>query len=169
MPVPAWRCHTGVMARILLATDGSPPAERATREAVALAQATGWPLTIVTVWHLPVTGFAYEPLVMVPEVEETVRESAQQALDAASEMARAAGIEPEVALLDGVPADEICGLAERGGATLVVIGSHGWGPVRRLLFGSVSSAVLHHAPCPVLVVRGDAEPSAEQTNTSAPA
>jgi nucleotide-binding universal stress UspA family protein len=143
------------MARILLATDGSPSAESATREAVELAQATGWPLTIVTVWHLPVTGFAYEPLVAVPEVEETVRESAVHALDAASAVARAAGIEPDTVLADGVPADEICALAEQRGATLVVVGSHGWGPVRRLLFGSVSSAVLHHAPCPVLVVRGE--------------
>jgi nucleotide-binding universal stress UspA family protein len=149
------------MARILLATDGSPSAITATREAVALAKATGWPLTIVTVWHLPVTGFAYEPLVAVPEVEETVRESAGEALAAAADVARAGGLEPDVVLADGIPADEICALAEERGASLIVIGSHGWGPVRRLLFGSVSNAVLHHAPCPVLVVRGDAEPATE--------
>jgi nucleotide-binding universal stress UspA family protein len=143
------------MARILLATDGSPSAERATHEAVTLAAATGWPLTIVTVWHLPVTGFAYEPLVAVPEVEEAVRESAQKALDAAAAAAREAGIEPDVELVEGIPADEICALAERRAASLVVIGSHGWGSVRRLIFGSVSTAVLHHAPCPVLVVRGE--------------
>lgn len=142
------------MGVILLATDGSPSAASATREAVELARATSWPLTIVTVWHLPVTGFAYEPLVAVPEVEETVRESAVRALDTAAAVARAAGVEADTVLADGVPADEICALAEQRGATLVVIGSHGWGAVRRLLFGSVSSAVLHHAPCPVLVVRG---------------
>lgn len=142
------------MGRILLATDGSPSAASATHEAVELARATSWPLTIVTVWHLPVTGFAYEPLVAVPEVEETVRESAARALDAAATVARAAGLEPETVLADGVPADEICALAEHRGVALIVIGSHGWGPVRRLLFGSVSAAVLHHAPCPVLVVRG---------------
>ncbi|HXH97401.1 MAG TPA: universal stress protein [Gaiellaceae bacterium] len=145
------------MARILLATDGSPSAESATREAVELARATGWPLTIATVWHLPVTGFAYEPLVVVPDVEEAVRESARDALGSAAETARAAGVEPDTVLLDGVPADEICALAEARDATLIVIGSHGWGAVRRLLFGSVSAAVLHHAPCPVLVVRGDPE------------
>jgi nucleotide-binding universal stress UspA family protein len=38
-------------------------------------------------------------------------------------------------------------------ASLIVVGSHGWGPIRRLVFGSVSTALLHHAPCPVLVVR----------------
>lgn len=151
------------MPRILLATDGSPPAEYATREAVELARATGWPLTIATVWHLPVTGFAYEPLVVVPDVEEAVREGARSALAAAAETARTGGVEAETVLLDGVPADELCALAERREATLIVVGSHGWGPVRRLLFGSVSAAVLHHAPCPVLVVRAeaDAEPQTE--------
>jgi len=147
------------MARILLATDGSPSAERATGHAVMLAQATGWPLTVATVWHLPVTGFAYEPLVAVPEVEETVREGARHALDVAVVSARAGGIDADAVLLEGVPADEICTLAEERGATLIVIGSHGWGTVRRLLFGSVSAAVLHHAPCPVLIVREDAEAS----------
>jgi nucleotide-binding universal stress UspA family protein len=155
------------MARILLATDGSPSAESATREAVTLARATGWPLTIATVWRLPVTGFAYEPLVTVPEVEETVRESAVHALDAAADVARAAGLEPECVLADGIPADEICALAEQQAASLVVIGSHGWGPVRRLLFGSVSTAVLHHAPCPVLVVRGEAEATSPPGESSA--
>ena len=149
------------MARILLATDGSPSAAKAVAEAVDLAGATGWPLTIVTVWHVPVTGFAYEPLVAVPEVEDIVRDRAREALETAVATARAAGLEPEALLAEGMPADEVCSLAEQHDATLIVIGSHGWSGVRRLLFGSVSAAVLHHAPCPVLVVRGDAEP--EQT------
>jgi hypothetical protein len=37
-----------------------------------------------------------------------------------------------------------------------VVGSHGWGPLKRALFGSVSTGVLHHAKRPVLVVRGHA-------------
>ena len=145
------------MARILLATDGSPSARRATDEAIALARATGWPLTIVTVWHLPATGFAYGPVSAVVELGDAVREQAQQALDVAEAAAREAGVEPETELLEGLPADEVCDFAVRRGATLLVVGAHGWGPVRRLLFGSVSQAVLHHAPCPVLVVRGDPE------------
>lgn len=143
------------MARILLATDGSPSSRRATEEAVALAGATGWPLTIVTVWHLPTTGFGYGYLAPVAELSEAAQEQGRQTLEAAGAAAREAGIEPELRLLDGVPADEICDLAAERGATLVVVGAHGWGPVQRLLFGSVSQAVLHHAPCPVLVVRGE--------------
>ncbi len=141
------------MARILLATDGSPSAAKAVEEAVRLARATGWPLTIVTAWHIPVTGFAYDPLVVVDDLIDSVRESATRALETAAAAARAAGVEPETKLVEGAPADQICELAETLGATMIVIGSHGWGAVRRLLFGSVSWAVLHHAPCPVLVVR----------------
>jgi nucleotide-binding universal stress UspA family protein len=141
------------MARILLATDGSPSAASAAAEATALARATGWPLTIVTVWRVPATGFAYEPLVAGPEVGEAVREKAERALVDAAATARGAGVEPDTELVEGVPADAICALAEERGATVIVIGSHGWGAVHRLLFGSVSAAVLHNAPCPVLVVR----------------
>jgi nucleotide-binding universal stress UspA family protein len=38
----------------------------------------------------------------------------------------------------------------------LILGSHGWGAVKRAVFGSVSTGVLHHARCPVLVVRTDA-------------
>jgi nucleotide-binding universal stress UspA family protein len=151
------------MARILLATDGSPSAEAATREAVELAGATGWPLTILTVWRIPVTGFAYEPLVSVPEVAEAVQERARLALETAAATARAAGLEPDARLVEGLPAHDICEVARERDASVIVIGSHGWGTVQRLLFGSVSGAVLHHAPCPVLVVRGETPPGGATT------
>jgi nucleotide-binding universal stress UspA family protein len=145
------------MARVLLATDGSPSASRATREAIELCRATGWPLTIVTVWHVPVSGFTYEPPITVPpELEDAVEQRAALALRDAVGAAREAGLDPEALLVEGLPAEELCALAGERAATLVVVGSHGWGRMQRLLFGSVSSAVLQRAPCPVLVVRGGA-------------
>lgn len=53
----------------------------------------------------------------------------------------------------GKPAQEILGLAADVGAELVIVGSHGFRGVDRLLFGSVSEAVVRGARCPVLVVR----------------
>ncbi len=65
-----------------------------------------------------------------------------------------AGVTCETLALDGQPAAEICGAATRTQARLVVIGAHGWGRLGRMIHGSVSTAVLHDAPCPVLVVHG---------------
>jgi nucleotide-binding universal stress UspA family protein len=42
-------------------------------------------------------------------------------------------------------------------ADVIVLGAHGWGALKRIVFGSVSTAVLHSAPCPVMVVRDEAE------------
>lgn len=50
--------------------------------------------------------------------------------------------------------DEVLKLAEDLGAGLIVLGSRGRGPVKRLVMGSVSDGVAHGAPCPVLVMRG---------------
>jgi nucleotide-binding universal stress UspA family protein len=44
-------------------------------------------------------------------------------------------------------------VAEQIGADVVVVGSHGRGALKRMVSGSVSEYVVHHAPCPVLVVR----------------
>ena len=52
----------------------------------------------------------------------------------------------------GTPASKIIEVAKEWPADLVVMGSHGRGKIEGLLLGSVSQAVLHHAPCPVLVV-----------------
>lgn len=52
----------------------------------------------------------------------------------------------------GVAAREIVRYAEEHGEDLIVMASHGYGPVRQLLLGSTAERVLHHAPCPVMIV-----------------
>ena len=59
----------------------------------------------------------------------------------------------EVRIERGDPGVVICEVAEEGGFDLIVVGSHGHGLLKRMLIGSVSTHVLHRAPCPVLVVR----------------
>jgi nucleotide-binding universal stress UspA family protein len=55
---------------ILLATDGSAPARAATNEAIELANATGWPLHVLTVWDLPTLArYGYAPDAYVPVQE----------------------------------------------------------------------------------------------------
>jgi nucleotide-binding universal stress UspA family protein len=67
------------------------------------------------------------------------------------------GIPTRAHLALGRPEAEIVKLGEELGAGLIVVGSRGLGGVRRALLGSVSDAVIHHAHCPVLVVRTGGE------------
>jgi nucleotide-binding universal stress UspA family protein len=147
------------MNTILLATDGSPPAMEATTLALELAQPAGWELRIVTVWSPVVTSYGFAPMVYVPEMSDAEREQAGWVLAEAVKKAQAAGLEPTSELRRGRAVEEICNAAEECHATLVVLGAHGWGAMKRFVFGSVSTGVLHHAPCPVLVVRGESHVS----------
>jgi nucleotide-binding universal stress UspA family protein len=143
------------MKTILLATDGSPSARLATAEAVELAATTGRPLVVVTAWSVPTSAFAYAPLAFTPEIIDAERECGEKALATAVDAAAEAGLEPRTILREGDAGDVICKVANELGAGLIVVGSHGWNPFRRLILGSVSTRVLHHGPCPVLIVRGD--------------
>jgi nucleotide-binding universal stress UspA family protein len=142
------------MNTILLATDGSPSAEAATHEAIELAKATGAWLRVLTVWRAPIlTGYGYAPVAYVPELAEVERERAGDVAREAAEKAVKGGVNATWELRQGEAIEEICTAAAETDARLIVLGAHGWGALQRLVFGSVSTGVLHHAPCPVLVVR----------------
>lgn len=153
------------MNTILLATDGSVSARAATHEAIELAKATGWPLHILTVWDLPtVAGYGYVPGAYVPvqELSEAEEEHAGEVVEKAVQTAAEAGVTATSSICKGYAAEEICNAAETLDVALIIMGAHGWGAFKRLVFGSVSTGVLHHATCPVLVVRADDSQGAEQ-------
>jgi nucleotide-binding universal stress UspA family protein len=141
------------MNTILLATDGSPSAQTATSTAIELAAETGWRLKVLSVWSVRTLLLGPFPPDLWKQIEDAEREQAQNVVEETIAAAKAQGIDAEGAVGQGDAAAVICEAAHD--ATLVVIGAHGWGSVKRLVFGSVSSSVLHHAPCPVLVVRAD--------------
>jgi nucleotide-binding universal stress UspA family protein len=151
------------MDTILFATDGSPSAKAAARGAIELAKATGWSPRVITVWRTPIlTGYGFAPAPYVPELAEVEREHAEKVAREAVEAFGAAGVEATWELRQGDAPDEICAAAAETAARMIVIGAHGWGALQRLVFGSVSTAVLHHAQCPVLVVRGAEDVAEEQ-------
>jgi len=150
------------MKPILLATDGSPSADTATREAIDLASAFEAPLIVASVANTVLPPYAgyYGYSEMAAEFRKTEAEHANRILKETNERARSAGVECETIALEGLAGDEICRLARERAPRLVVVGAHGWGRIGRLLHGSVSTHVLHHAACPVLVVLGE---DADQT------
>jgi nucleotide-binding universal stress UspA family protein len=142
---------------ILFATDGSPSAAEAQREALELAQLLAVPLVAVSVAHvsLPAVGYAgYGFSNVVAELTEAERKRVDELLASVAETAEAAGVACSTVAAEGLAVEEICRSATDYGAQLIVVGSHGWGTARRLLSGSVSTGLVHQAPCPVLVVRG---------------
>lgn len=141
---------------ILLATDGSPSAAEAQRKAIELARALGGPLVVVSVAHLalPVAGYAgYGYSDIVAELKNEEHKRVEKLLAEVTETAESEGVSCSTVVADGYAVDEICRKADDYEAQLIVVGSHGWGAARRLFSGSVSTGLVHSAPCPVLVVR----------------
>jgi len=141
--------------RVLVAADGSPEATAAAQWLAALplpADATGLVLTAVQLPSSPLD---------IP----TVAEFKQALLDegAATAHAVAALLAPrfsalETRVVSGDPREEIVRVAREWAADLVVVGARGLGALATAVLGSVSLALVRHAPCAVLVVRPNAGP-----------
>ncbi|MEA2588669.1 MAG: hypothetical protein QOH66_1596 [Actinomycetota bacterium] len=147
------------MTKVLIATDGSDFAIAAAEKASALLDPTA-AVTVLAVVPppvlpaaAPVTGLDPGTLVTpeaTEELDQALTAEAQAWLDRTVE---ALGGRAERRSVHGDPATEICRVAGDGGFDVIVVGSHGFGFVKRVVLGSVSHHVLQHAPCPVLVVR----------------
>jgi nucleotide-binding universal stress UspA family protein len=144
------------MKPVLLATDGSPTAEKATETAIELAQLLETELVVVSAWDLPYTAVGFAPMPVNGELAKLGEEQATKICATAASRAEEAGVETRPVVLRGMPIQEICAAAEMFEPRFLVVGSHGWHALKRAVFGSVSTGVLHHATCPVLVVRGEA-------------
>lgn len=141
---------------ILFATDGSPSAEKAQQEAFELAKRLDAPLIVVSVAHaaLPAVGYAgYGYSDVVSELTQAEHKRVKELLATIATAACGAGLSCTTLLADGFAVEEICEAAREHDVQLIVVGSHGWGAARRFFSGSVSTGLVHSAPCPVLVVR----------------
>lgn len=143
---------------VLFATDGSPCAADAQSKAIELAGLLGAPLVVVAVAHppLPPVGYsaAYGYSNVAAELTKGEHERLQALLSSVADTADQVGVSCSTVVADGPIVDEICRRASDYDAQLIIVGSHGWGAARRLFSGSVSTGLVHSAPCPVLVVRG---------------
>jgi nucleotide-binding universal stress UspA family protein len=128
----------GQIETILLATDTSPASEAAMETAIDLACGLGARLLVLSVLH------------GAPPAVHSARHLELERIVAA---ARAAGAIAEELLWEGDPGETILDAARAEGADLIVVGTHGRGPVGRIFLGSVSDHVVRHARCPVTVVR----------------
>ena len=147
-PVPPRR--TGDAQLLLLATDLADASASATDEAFDLAGRLGARLLVVSVidpGSLKLPGGRFRARV------DQVRERREQLAQALVTRGREEGLDVSFLVWTGDPGDVIVEAAGAEHADMVLVGSHGRGPVGRLLLGSVSEFVVRNAPCPVLVVR----------------
>jgi nucleotide-binding universal stress UspA family protein len=146
--------------RILLAIDGSEEAELATRKAVELANEIDSELYVVHVGLLPnflmgdLGTVGYDSILY----EQIERESSELFRKLVWQVKISGGTVAGAHLRMGEVDLEIVGLAKELGADLIVMGCRGRHGIRRMIGGSVSDAVIQHAPCPVLVVRSPRAP-----------
>ncbi|MCC6558551.1 MAG: universal stress protein [Polyangiaceae bacterium] len=142
---------------ILAALDTSPRAAGVLAEAIDLAQKLGGKLVLVRAvgipHELPAEAFTESPQ-RIPEILERIaRQDLEQRAKDVPE-----GLLAKLLVTTGVPWEVICRDAEQEGADLIVIGSHGYSGIDRLL-GTTASRVVNHANRSVLVVR---EPASKQ-------
>jgi nucleotide-binding universal stress UspA family protein len=141
--------------RVIVAFDGSAAAA----DAVSLVDSIAWPddtvLRVVSVIEptLAIAGPMYRGGALAPEVDEAITAYTHDAVRGAVDRLRAPGRAVEGDVLRGRVASAIVEDARTSRADLVIVGSRGHGAIASLLLGSVSSEVVDHAPCPVLVAR----------------
>lgn len=142
---------------ILAPVDGSESAEKSAKVAFELAKSYGAKVTVISVVAAP--GFSFTGPAGAPaDLTEYYRlgtAEARRAVGSALSLAREAGVEAKGEVLEPVSStvEAIIEYAENEKADLIVMGTRGLGGFRKLLLGSVSSGVLSHAHCSVLIVR----------------
>ena len=138
--------------KILAAIDQSEYATLVLAKAMKLAAQEGAELTALTISNAPFTNLYLGEI--SGEFLERMREGVQKTVSRAREEARTAGAKVEVVVEESPSAaDAIVKYAEKNKVDLIVIGNKGAGAFERFLIGSVSSQVVTHSPCSVLVVK----------------
>jgi nucleotide-binding universal stress UspA family protein len=143
------------MPGIVVGVDGSEHSQRVLGWAMKEAALRHAPLTVLTVNPVAVSFWTGNPIIIYPgdqPAEEKSRQAAEEAVSkAASHLGDAAPASVTVRAVSGLPAQELISASDH--ADLVVVGSRGGGGFAGLRIGSVSLQVVHHAACPVVVVR----------------
>ncbi len=150
--------------KIMVAVESPEKAEKPLELAAALASLSGAELVILHVLSPSVPPIIPSPPGFVVPYQlasaqclasfDQMKKKDERWVSRLVESLEGSGVNahPEVAMPDAAVADEVVQRAKREGVDLIVTGSSGTGGLRRFLEGSVSTSVMRHASCPVLVV-----------------
>ena len=136
------------MARTLVVGyDGSHGAEAALSKAIELAKLENARVVVVFAFEIP-AAYGGE----TGDYRRAVRELAEGATAKAAATLEEAGVEYTVELVPERPVHGLVGVAERSGASMIVVGTNGEHPIKGVVLGSVPHKLLHISHTPVLVV-----------------
>jgi len=142
------------MSGIIVGTDGSAHSRRAIEWAIREAGIRRTPLTVLNV-HQAVAD--YWGAVTYPGDQELADQARKAAQKEADDILAQLGDEPSPLSVTiqgaaGMPAEELIKAAVDADAEMIVVGCRGAGGFRKLLLGSVSTQLTHHAHCPVVII-----------------
>ncbi len=144
--------------KILVPVDGSEEAQKAVETARELAKCAQSEVTLLYVLA-PLTMVATAApgeeriLSAIPELLVFRQNEGNAILKEMVSKFADSGIEPKRKMIEGHPARSILSLAKEENFELIIMGSRGLSRIAGFLLGSISDAVVHHAHCPVLIVR----------------
>ena len=141
-------CPTARVERLLLSTDGSEYSEGAVREAIKLAKRCSSEL-----WAISVVETNPEFEALAPQIAEKAGKTARELVEALQARAKKEGVECTGIVHQGEDSYKyIVDEAVKNRISMIVMGRRGRTGLKRLMMGSVTSRVIGHAPCNVLVV-----------------
>jgi nucleotide-binding universal stress UspA family protein len=141
------------MPGITVGLDGSAHSIRALEWAINEAAIRRGPLTVLTVHSVPMSGWTGDPVTLpgdADDVNRAYRAAEEMTQKVISQLGDAQPQSVTVRAVAGYPAEELIEASRE--ADMLVVGSRGVGGFARLLVGSVSNHVMHHAHCPIVVV-----------------
>ena len=145
------RAENGGQRRIVVGVDGSVPSKSALSWAVEQGRLTGAVVEAVIAWEFPVT-YGYPIPVSAVDWEQLAQQAVGEAVADAAEAAEGtAPVKVTYKVVEGNAAQVL--LDESAGADLLVVGNRGHGGFVEALLGSTSQHCVHHAGCPVVVIR----------------
>jgi nucleotide-binding universal stress UspA family protein len=141
-----------LFTNILVPIDGSDNSYRALDAALLLSEKLGSNISVIHVMEeVPITHIGSEKI--LNELLEAYKKENQDILLKCSEIANQKGLTIKTFLLQGNPASVILDYNKKKKFDLVIMGSRGLGKFKELILGSVSSKIVHHSPCDVLLIR----------------
>jgi nucleotide-binding universal stress UspA family protein len=152
--------------KILVPLDGSEHSLRALTIAIQIAKKFDGKITLIHVYSVTIRPVIMpEPTTLTPpmipamtpaevsKAVEATRKAGASILTHGEQKVKAEEVQVETLLKEGHTVQEIIRTAKEGKFDLIVIGGRGISKIRELLLGSVTDGVIHHAPCPVLVIK----------------